>query len=283
MWLEMFEKNDDLKMEPWNIEPEPKSTLQMRLIIYETYDMENMDIEDTSDIYVTAYINPKEKFQTDIHYRCSNGQASFNWRMLMPIELPRNNFDLNLQVYDSDLFSKDDYICGARLNLSQIINDVNVLDIPLKLSSDYVSSLPEERKNVLSSHIQFVGKDEDEEGVKFWVMMQKNDNEKDGKDRNEKKSRVLCSIEILPEWYSELHPAGKGREEPNMNPYLPPPVGRIKFTLNPFKMLNQLTGPKFRKKCYKIVCLICLAVYLLFAIPYIVYFISGEIFNPFNY
>ena len=283
MWLEMFEKNEEIKMEPWNIEPEPKSTLQMRLIIYETYDMENMDIEDTSDIYVTAYINPKEKFQTDIHYRCSNGQASFNWRMLMPIELPRNNFDLNLQVYDSDLFSKDDYICGARLNLSQIINDVNVLDIPLKLSSDYVSSLPEERKNVLSSHIQFVGKDEDEEGVKFWVMMQKNDNEKDGKDKNEKKSRVLCSIEILPEWYSELHPAGKGREEPNMNPYLPPPVGRIKFTLNPFKMLNQLTGPKFRKKCYKIVCLICLAVYLLFAIPYIVYFISGEIFNPFNY
>ena len=282
MWLEILEKNEDIKMDPWNIMPEPKSTLQMRLIIYETYDMENMDIEDTSDIYVTAYINPKEKFQTDVHYRCSNGQASFNWRILMPIELPRNNFDLTLQVYDSDLFSKDDYICGARLNLSQIINDVNVLDIPLKLSSDYVSSLPEERKNVLSSHIQFVGKDEDEEGVKFWVMMKKNDNEKDGKDGNERKSRVLCSIEILPDWYSELHPVGKGREEPNMNPYLPPPVGRIKFTLNPFKMLNQLTGPKFRKKCYKIVCLICLAVYLLFAIPYIVYFISGEIFNPFN-
>jgi hypothetical protein len=112
-------------------------------------------------------------------------------------------------------------------------------------------------------------------------MMRKNDDEKDEKEK--KKSRVLCSLEILPEWYSEMHPVGKGREEPNMNPYLPPPVGRIKFTLNPFKMLNQLTGPKFRKKCYKIVCLICLTVYLLFAIPYIVYFISGEIFNPFNY
>ena len=73
MWLEMFEKKDDLKMEPWNIEPEPKSTLQMRLIIYKTYDMENMDVEDNSDIYITTYINPKEKFQTDIHYKCSNG------------------------------------------------------------------------------------------------------------------------------------------------------------------------------------------------------------------
>jgi len=284
MWLEMFEKNEEIKMEPWNIEPEPISKLQMRLIIYETYDMENMDVEDTSDIYVTAYINPKEKFQTDVHYRCSNGQASFNWRMLMPIELPRNNYDLTLQVFDSDLFSKDDYICGARLNLAQIINDVNVLDIPLKLSSDYISGLPEERKNALSSHIEFVGKDEDEEGVKFWVKMKKNTDEKDVIDGKEKKeSRVLCSLEIMPEWYSDLHPVGKGREEPNMNPYLPPPVGRIKFTLNPFKMLNQLTGPKFRKKCYKLVCLLCLTVYLLFAIPYIVYFISGEIFNPFNY
>ena len=284
MWMEMFEKNEEKRMkEPWNIEPEPKSTLQMRLIIYETYDMENMDIEDTSDIYIAAYINPKEKFQTDIHYRCSNGQGSFNWRMLIPIELPRDNFDLTIQAFDRDLFSKDDYICGARLNLRQIINDVNVLDLPLKLSSDYISSLPEERKNAISSNIRFVGKDEDEEGVKFWVIMKKNVDEKELNGKEKKESRVLCSLEILPDWYSELHPVGKGREEPNINPYLPPPVGRIKFTLNPFKMLNQLTGPKFRKKCYKIVCLICLIVYLIFAIPYIVYFISGEIFNPFNY
>ena len=46
------------------------------------------------------------------------------------------------------------------------------------------------------------------------------------------------------------YPVGKGRNPPNIEPYLAPPVGRISFTLNPIKMLNQLTGPKFRKKCY---------------------------------
>ena len=51
--------------------------------------------------------------------------------------------------------------------------------------------------------------------------------EKNKKDGNDKKSRVLCSLEILSEWDSELHPAGKGREEPNINTYLPPSVGRI--------------------------------------------------------
>ena len=272
MWLEMFDKNEENKLEPWNIEPEPKSFLQMRLIVYETEGMENLDIEDTSDIYVMALIDGSTKAQTDIHYRCSTGQGSFNWRMLIPIEMPRDKYDLTIQVFDNDILSKDDFICGGRLNLYDLINDVNTLDLPLYLNADYYSSLPKEKQKM--SNIEFVGKSEDEEGNKFWIRL-----EKQGKAGG----RVLCSLEIVPQWYADLHPVGKGRDEPNMNPYLPPPVGRVKFSLNPFKMLNQLTGPKFRKKCYFIVCMICLVVYLIFMIPYIVYFISGEIFNPFNY
>ena len=270
MWIEMFDKNQEKKLEPWNIEPEPKSSLQMRLIVYETEGMENLDIEDTSDIYVMAFVDAKNKFQTDVHYRCSTGQGSFNWRMIIPVEFPRDKFDLTLQTYDADILSKDDFICGARLNISQILNDVNVLDLPLKFSSDYYANLPNDKK---FSNIEFAGKDEDEEGVKFWVQMEKN---------GKKGGRVLCSLEVLPQWYADLHPVGVGRGEPNMNPYLPPPVGRIKFTLNPIKMLNQFTGPKFRKKCYCLICTICLTVYLIFMVPYIVYFVSGEIFNPFR-
>ena len=270
LWLEMFSQNDENKMEPWNIEPEPESIMEMRLIIYETEGMENLDIEDTSDIYVMAFIDEKNKGQTDIHYRCSTGKGSFNWRMLIPIEIPRDKYNLTIQVFDNDILSKDDYICGGRLNLQQILNDVNILDIPLQLNKDYYKSLPKEKQNL--SNIEFVN--EDDNLNKFWIQL-----EKQGK----KEGRVLCSLEIVPKWYAELHPVGKGREEPNMNPYLPPPVGRIKFTMNPFKLLNQLTGPKFRKKCYCIVCITCLIIYLIFLIPYLVYFIAGEVINPFNY
>ena len=271
MWLEMFDEDNNIKMEPWNIEPEPLNNLEMRLIIYETEGMENLDIEDTSDIYVVAFIDGNKKFQTDIHYRCSTGQGSFNWRMKIPIEFPRNKFDLTLQTFDNDILSRDDFICGARLNIGQILNDVNILDLPLKFSSEYYKNLPEEKR--VLSNIEFAGSDEDEEGVKFWVQMEKN---------GKKGGRVLCSLEVVPQWYADLHPVGKGRDEPNMNPYLPPPVGRIKFTLNPIKLLNQFTGPKFRNKCYKIVGIICCIIYLAFLIPFIIYFISGEIFNPFN-
>ena len=271
LWIEMFDQNEENKLEPWNIEPEPKSTLEMRLIVYETEDMENLDIEDTSDIYVMAYVDADKKYQTDVHYRCSTGQGSFNWRMVMPIEFPRKKFDLTLHAYDCDILSRDDFICGGRLNLAQILNDVNVLDLPLKLSSDYYQNLPQEKK--VLSNIEFAGKDEDPDGVKFWVQLEKN---------GKKGGRVLCSIEVVPQWYADLHPVGKGREEPNMNPYLPPPVGRIRFSLNPFTMLNQLTGPKFRKKCYMICCSAICIVYLIFMVPYIVYFVSGEVFNPFR-
>ena len=91
----MFDQNEEnkFKLEPWNIEPEPKSSLEMRLIVYETEGMENLDIEDTSDIYVIAYVDGKKKFQTDVHYRCSTGTGSINWRMKIPIEFQRNRFD----------------------------------------------------------------------------------------------------------------------------------------------------------------------------------------------
>ena len=272
MWLEMFEKNEQELMDVWNISPQPESKLQCRLIVYETEGMENMDIEDTSDVYVTGFVNPKEKHSTDIHYRCQNGVASFNWRLLIPIQTPEDSYNLTIDVYDNDILVKDDFICGCRLNLSYIVNDVNTIDLPIKLTKEYYNSLPQEKK--VLSNIEFVGKDEDEEGAKFWVQLEKN---------GKKGGKVMCSLEIVPEWYAAAYPVGKGRDAPNVEPYLPPPIGRISFTLNPITMLNQLTGPKFRKKICKFICIILLVIYLVFLIPYGIYFLFGELINPFNY
>ena len=272
MWLEMFDKNEENLVDVWNIKPQPECTLQCRLIIYETEGMENMDVEDTSDIYISAYVNQKEKRSTDIHYRCQNGIASFNWRLLIPIHSPEQSYNLTIDAYDNDILLRDDFICGCRLNLNYIVNDVNTIDLPIKLTKEYYNSLPQEKK--VLSNIEFLGYDEDEEGAKFWVQLEKN---------GEKGGRVLCSLEIVPDWYAEAYPVGKGREAPNVEPYLPPPFGRISFTLNPIKMFNQLAGPRFRKKVCKFICYFLLIIYLVFLIPYGVYFLFGELINPFNY
>jgi hypothetical protein len=44
------------------------------------------------------------------------------------------------------------------------------------------------------------------------------------------------SIEMMPKWKADVSKVGEGRNDPNMNPYLPPPQGRFEWSLNPFKM-----------------------------------------------
>ncbi len=41
--------------------------------------------------------------------------------------------------------------------------------------------------------------------------------------------RVLISLELLPKALADKLPAGLGRGDPNTNPILPPPSGRLKF------------------------------------------------------
>ena len=66
--------------------------------------------------------------------------------------------------------------------------------------------------------------------------------------------RVLMSIEIVPKPISEQHPNGMGRAEPNLHPFLPQPVGRMHFSLNPFYIMYECCGPKlFMQGC----CISC--------------------------
>ena len=44
---------------------------------------------------------------------------------------------------------------------------------------------------------------------------------------------VRIQIEIVPLDYAEKNKVGSGRDEPNVNPFLPPPIGRLSFSLNP--------------------------------------------------
>ena len=90
------------------------------------------------------------------------------------------------------------------------------------------------------------------------------------------------SLEILPKWKAEVCKVGKGREEPNVNPYLPPPVGRFQWTLNPFGLLNQCVGARYRRKIYCFILCMCCIAYLIFVIPYVGLHLSGEAVSPFN-
>lgn len=248
-----------------------------------------MDAEDTSDIYVNAFIDAEQKKSTDIHFRCQTGAGSFNWRMLFGVDLPRTNKSnlLNIQVYDKDLFSKDDFTCSGTINLEEYFKTVYQLDTPLKFNEDYFSSLSLddqqkmfENKDKKFFPIWYKEEDKENKDNKFWLPMKRPN--KDGVTIDHC-GDVLVSIEMLPKWKADICIVGTGRDEPNVNPYLPPPIGRFEWSLNPFKLFNQCVGPKYRKKLYLAICVTFCIIWCIFLIPYIIMHLSGEVVNPFNY
>jgi hypothetical protein len=273
MWLEIFETSIKSQMEPWQIAPEPITEFEVRFVVWETEDMEMMDVEGTSDIYIVGYIGQKDSQKTDIHFRCQDGNASFNWRMLLPLEIPTQKPLLTIQVYDKDIFSSDDYISGATLNLKDLLTLPKYLGMPVKFTKSYYEGLTEAEQRVYGD-IEFLSETDDEDGIKFWVQCYKGKKESTGEGAQG--GRVLCTLEILPKELADKNKLGKGRSNPNKDPYCPPPTGRFECSLNPCKMINQCVGPKFRKKCYCYIIMCLLIVYLVIAMPNII----GKILSP---
>jgi len=91
-----------------------------------------------------------------------------------------------------------------------------------------------------------------------WVKMTKTHHSKGGK--LEPMGECAFSVEILPKEMADADPVGKGRSEPNHSPFLPPPTGRLQFSINPFRMAYELLGPAL---CIKIAgTLICVIAFV---------------------
>jgi hypothetical protein len=64
--------------------------------VWDTLDVKDMDIEGVSDVFIKAYLDDKDKKETDTHFRCKKGKASFNYRLLFNIKAPRPKYDFTL-------------------------------------------------------------------------------------------------------------------------------------------------------------------------------------------
>ena len=122
--------------------------------------------------------------------------------------------------------------------------------------SYYKNQLLEQGQQQYVEEVVFDG-DEEMEGTakdnyqRFWVPLRRYDSEK-GEEIVQ--GEVQCTVQIVPLEIADKNPQGPGRDNPNSDPFCPPPVGRIELSLNPFKMLMQLIPPKLRKKLCKIMC-----------------------------
>lgn len=103
-------------------------------------------MEGTSDVFVKAWINEKDKKETDTHWRCTNGEASFNYRMIFDFQSPnydrsdRESYKLKIQIFDRDVFKSNDFICQFELDLYLLVLDCRATQKLIHLNKKYYES-----------------------------------------------------------------------------------------------------------------------------------------------
>ncbi|MES1916423.1 MAG: hypothetical protein MHM6MM_008241, partial [Cercozoa sp. M6MM] len=243
---------EEAKVSPlWDITPPPPVPYELRLVIWRAKDCAIKDtLTDMNDLFCAATLDIEgvKMQRTDTHYRSQNGKGSFNWRMKFPVELPRPKGStwprLRLQVWDKDLLSTNDAIAEASISLAGFL------------------------RKAMRSTDRVVMKRRGSE--RFWLELRHPDQEGS-------QAKLEVSLQIVPKSLCPAYPAGLGRGEPNMNPSLPPPEGRMRWTLNPFSMMRQLMGNRF---CCKCILLLLLFLFIL-SIPMMFSNIMQKIMFPF--
>ena len=90
-----------------------------------------------------------------------------------------------------------------------------------------------------------------------WVTLHRQETDESGRQSTSDAGEVCLSIQIVPKPQVDSRPNGFGRDEPNNNPYCPPPMGRMELSVNPCFMLKQLLGPElWRKFCCCVGCIV---------------------------
>ena len=230
----------------FDITAKPVEEFEVRLVVWDTVDVVMADVEGTSDVYIRAFFDSKDDQETDTHFRCTDGKASFNYRLKFKVNDKRKSgYTMSFQLYDKDFFSANEILGETTLNLDVAMEDTLLTKRPVTLNKKYCQEAMKESMKDIS------WKDD----TSFWV-----DCYRTVKGEKELGGKVRLSIDILPMEKALMNEVGGARQEPNHSPFCPPPVGRISFSLNPFKMFMQLVGPAVRRKIYcACFCLVCIA------------------------
>eukprot|EP00026_Physarum_polycephalum_P000845 Phypoly_transcript_00846.p1 GENE.Phypoly_transcript_00846~~Phypoly_transcript_00846.p1 ORF type:complete len:1283 (+),score=292.23 Phypoly_transcript_00846:83-3931(+) len=263
MWIELLTPEEAAAQEPYPIAPPRKEPFELRIIVWETKNVVPKDKilgKDSSDQFVVTKLlnHAQSQQQTDVHDSVMDGCGKFNWRIIysdimLPYDIPR----LKVQVYDKDHIGPNDAIAEANLNLKGFFQK------GLRNGSAKIGLLTNVN-NLANQTMQITNTSKEGSNTAGpynsgqWLDLYH--------PSFEGVQGTLCAeLELLTREEALKKPAGRGRGEPNQNPFLPEPVRpKREWFSDLFKFLGL---DKFKK--YIIIgCIILAVVLVLFIILY---------------